>query len=101
MKDRPTGPDRGDPDVYFAQSLDHAAVLPLCQATVHHGGAGTTAAGLRASLPTMVCHGGADQAYWGAQDTRMNVGTSTGLKKLTTEKLVEGLRIILTLVSKH
>lgn len=96
MKDRPTGPDPADPGVYFAESLDHAAVLPLCQATVHHGGAGTTAAGLRASLPTMVCHGGADQAYWGAQVTRMKVGTSTSLKKLTTEKLVTGLHTILT-----
>lgn len=96
MKGRSDGPDPAHPDVYFARALDHAAVLPHCRAIVHHGGAGTTAAGLRAGLPTMVCSGGADQAYWGAQVTRLKVGTATRLKGLDEATLTAGLREILT-----
>jgi len=34
-------------------------------AVVHHGGAGTTAAGLRAGKPTVICPFIADQPFWG------------------------------------
>ena len=34
------------------RSVIHHAVLPFCRAVVHHGGAGTTAAGFRAGVPT-------------------------------------------------
>jgi UDP:flavonoid glycosyltransferase YjiC (YdhE family) len=95
MKGRATGPDPTNADVFFARSLDHAAVLPRCRGAVHHGGAGTTSAGLRAGLATMVCHGGADQAYWGKQLTTLGLGTSTRLKGLTTERLVAGLEVVL------
>jgi sterol 3beta-glucosyltransferase len=33
----------------------HDWLLPLCCGVVHHGGAGTTAAGLRFGLPTLIC----------------------------------------------
>jgi UDP:flavonoid glycosyltransferase YjiC (YdhE family) len=44
----------------------------------------------------MVCSGGADQAYWGAQVTRLKVGTATRLKGLNEATLTAGLREILT-----
>ena len=34
---------------------------------MHHGGAGTTAAGLAAGRPTLICPIGADQPFWGAR----------------------------------
>jgi sterol 3beta-glucosyltransferase len=43
----------------------HDWLLSHCCAVVHHGGAGTVAAGLRAGLPTMVCPFFADQFMWG------------------------------------
>jgi sterol 3beta-glucosyltransferase len=43
----------------------HDWLLPQCCGVVHHGGAGTVAAGLRAGLPTMVCPFFADQFMWG------------------------------------
>lgn len=95
MKGRGTGPDPSDAGVFFAESLDHPAVLPRCRAAVHHGGAGTTAAGLRAGLPTMICHGGADQAYWGRQVKTLGLGTFCRLKGLTAERLAAGLEVIL------
>jgi UDP:flavonoid glycosyltransferase YjiC (YdhE family) len=35
-------------------AVNHAAIFPACRAVVHHGGAGTTAAGLRAGVPALV-----------------------------------------------
>ena len=34
-------------------AVNYAAIFPACRAVVHHGGAGTTAAGLRAGVPTL------------------------------------------------
>lgn len=52
----------------------HDWLLPLCCAVVHHGGAGTTAAGLRYGLPTFVCPFFADQFMWGAMVHRAGAG---------------------------
>ena len=35
-------------------AMNYAATFPACRAVVHHGGAGTTAAGLRAGVPTLI-----------------------------------------------
>ena len=59
--------------------VNYAAILPLCRAAVHHGGAGTTAAGLRAGIPTLVLWDVADQPIWAAQVTRMKVGSAQAL----------------------
>ena len=44
----------------------HDWLLPQTCAVIHHGGAGTTAAGLRYGLPTLVCPFFGDQPFWGA-----------------------------------
>ena len=57
-------------------SLNSAAAFPSCRAVVHHGGAGTTAIGLRAGIPTLILwfsiH---DQPMWAAAVTRLRVGS--------------------------
>ena len=35
-------------------AMNYAAIFPACRAVVHHGGAGTTAVGLRAGVPTLI-----------------------------------------------
>jgi sterol 3beta-glucosyltransferase len=45
-------------------SVPHAWLFPRMRAVVHHGGAGTTAAGLRAGVPSVVVPFFADQAFW-------------------------------------
>lgn len=40
------------------------ALFPRVAAVVHHGGAGTVAAGLRAGRPTLICPFGVDQPFW-------------------------------------
>lgn len=76
-------------------AVNHAAVFPLCRAVVHHGGAGTTAAGLRAGKPTLVLWVGADQPVWAAQVKRMQVGTAERFSKTTPASLLAGLRTVL------
>jgi len=48
-------------NVLFAQSAPHEWLFPRCVATVHHGGAGTVAAALRAGVPTVITPCGLDQ----------------------------------------
>lgn len=88
--------NRSDSPVRTVSSVDHRAVLPLCRAAVHHGGAGTTAAGLRAGIPTMVCWFSADQPFWGAALERVGAGVSVRFRGLTPEVLERGLTTLLT-----
>jgi sterol 3beta-glucosyltransferase len=70
----------------------HDWLLPKCCAVVHHGGAGTVAAGLRFGLPTMVCPFFADQFMWGYFVERAGVGPKAiSVNKLTPELLAEAL----------
>ena len=76
-------------------AVNHAATFPACRAVVHHGGAGTTAAGLRAGVPTLILWMWGDQPYWGARVKRLKVGTARRLSSTTRESLVADLRRIL------
>jgi len=71
----------------------HDWLLPQCSAVVHHGGAGTTAAGLRHGLPTFICPFFADQFMWGEMVRRAGVGPAPcRVNKLSEEILAEKLR---------
>jgi UDP:flavonoid glycosyltransferase YjiC (YdhE family) len=76
-------------------AVNHAAILPACRAVVHHGGAGTTAAGLRAGVPTLILWMLGDQPLWAAQVKRLKVGTARRFSSVTQESLVADLRTIL------
>ncbi len=60
--------------VYFSQELPHSWLFPRVAAVVHHGGAGTTAAGLRAGVPTVIAPFAADQFLWADRLVRLGVG---------------------------
>jgi UDP:flavonoid glycosyltransferase YjiC (YdhE family) len=85
-----------DGQVRVVAELDHEAVLPLCRAAVHHGGAGTTASSLRAGLPTVVCSVFADQPFWGAQLVRLGVGRTLKFTDLSEPALLDALEPVLT-----
>ena len=88
------GVGRSDPDVFVVGALDHAAVLPRCRAAIHHGGAGTTGATLRAGLPTMVCAVTAEQPFWAARVTALGVGVGRRLASLTGDDCATGVAVL-------
>lgn len=76
-------------------AVNYAAVFPLCRAVVHHGGAGTTATGLRAGVPTLILSMDVNQTIWGNQVKKLKVGTTRRFSSATRESLVADLRTIL------
>ena len=76
-------------------TVNYGVVFPACRAVVHHSGAGTTAAGLRAGVPTLSLWSMGDQRIWAAQVKRLKVGTARRFSASTRESLVTELRQIL------
>ncbi|MFD6452567.1 glycosyltransferase, partial [Nocardia sp. NPDC060220] len=62
-------------------------ILRRCAVAVHHGGAGTTAAALRAGVPQVICSVQADQPYWGQALRRLGLAATIPATKLTAERL--------------
>ncbi|WP_068182933.1 glycosyltransferase [Mycobacterium sp. UM_CSW] len=81
--------------VKIVDAVNHAAVLPVCRAVVHHGGAGVTAAGLRAGIPALALWLWLDQPMWAAGLERLKAGAARQLSMTTQESLVADLRRIL------
>lgn len=63
-------------DVFCAESVPHDWLFPRMAAVVHHGGAGTTGAALRAGVPALVVPFGVDQPFWGGRVEALGVGPS-------------------------
>jgi UDP:flavonoid glycosyltransferase YjiC (YdhE family) len=82
-------------NVKVVDTVNFAAIFPTCRAVVHHGGTGTTAAGLRAGVPTLILSTWLDQILWGDQVRLLKVGTSRPFSSTTQESLVADLRTIL------
>ncbi|MGW4248106.1 glycosyltransferase [Nocardia sp. NPDC004722] len=83
-------PRIGD-ELAVVDQVDHGAVLPLCAVAVHHGGAGTTAAALRAGVPSVICSVQADQPYWGRQIEVLGLGATAPFAGLTANRLERSL----------
>ncbi|MEE6176571.1 glycosyltransferase [Mycobacterium sp. 050134] len=82
--------------VKIVRAVSHAAVFPACRAVVHHGGAGTTAAGMRAGVPTLILWVASDQPIWSAVVKRLEVGSGRRFSRVSQKTLVKDLRRILT-----
>ncbi len=67
-------PATSDEHVLAVRDVPHTWLFPRMAAVVHHGGAGTTAAGLRAGVPTVVCPFFGDQPYWGERVAALGAG---------------------------
>ena len=64
----------GSDDVLVIEGAPHEWLFPRVAAVVHHGGAGSTAAGLRAGRPTLVVPFLGDQPFWGARVHALGAG---------------------------
>jgi vancomycin aglycone glucosyltransferase len=82
--------------VKIVGAVNHAAIFPACRAVVHQGGAGTTAAGMRAGVPTLILwHPINDQQIWADAVTRLKVGSGRAFSASNLGSLVADLRSIL------
>ncbi|AFZ24134.1 glycosyl transferase, UDP-glucuronosyltransferase [Cylindrospermum stagnale PCC 7417] len=83
--------------VFMADSIPHSWLFPRVGAIVHHGGAGTTAAGLRAGVPSIIIPFGVDQFFWGERVAELGVGPEPiPRKKLTIKRLTEAVHKAIT-----
>jgi vancomycin aglycone glucosyltransferase len=81
--------------VRVVRAVNHAVVFPVCRALVHHGGAGTTAAGLRAGVPELVLWNGFDQPVWATSVALLQVGAERCFAESTLDSLIADLRVVL------
>jgi UDP:flavonoid glycosyltransferase YjiC (YdhE family) len=86
-------PDTSDDEVLAVRDVPHAWLFPRMSAVVHHGGAGTTAAGLRAGVPTLVCPFFGDQPYWGERVAALGASPAPlPFRAMTVPRLARKLR---------
>lgn len=91
------GDDNTPDNVYMLENTPHDWLFPRVKAVVHHGGAGTTAIGLKCGKPTMVVPFFGDQQFWGTMIGEAGAGAEpVPYKNLTAEKLAEGIKQCLT-----
>lgn len=74
--------------VFVLNSAPHTWLFPRMAAVVHHGGAGTTAEGLRSGVPSVVVPFVMDQYFWGNRLNALGIGPAPiPAKKLTVDRL--------------
>ena len=79
-------------ELLYLDAVPHDWLLPRCKLVIHHGGAGTTAAGLRAGIPNIVVPFMADQPFWGRRVHAVGAGPKPlHVKSLSVKKLVHAI----------
>ncbi|CQA11547.1 Possible glycosyl transferase [Mycobacteroides abscessus] len=77
--------------------MPHRWLFPHVAAVVHHCGAGTTAAGLRAGVPTVAVPGLGDQPFWARRLRDLGLSADTVPQRtLTVERLAAAIRTAVT-----
>ncbi|XP_042481249.1 sterol 3-beta-glucosyltransferase UGT80B1-like isoform X3 [Macadamia integrifolia] len=83
-------------NVFLLEDCPHDWLFPQCSAVVHHGGAGTTATGLRAGCPTTIVPFFGDQFFWGDRVHQIGVGPAQiPISELTIESLSNAITFML------
>jgi sterol 3beta-glucosyltransferase len=81
-------------DVFVADAIPHDRLFPRVGAIVHHGGAGTTGASLRAGEPSVVVPFGVDQPFWASRVFALGVGPRPiARKRLTPDGLASAISL--------
>ena len=79
--------------IYPISSIPHDWLFNRVSAVVHHGGAGTSAAGIKAGKPTVVVPFFGDQPFWGAMIAKAGAGPKPiPNKELTAENLAAAIQ---------
>ncbi|MFF8726688.1 glycosyltransferase [Streptomyces sp. NPDC015171] len=84
-------------DVLAVGDVPHALLFPRLAAVVHHAGAGTTAAALRAGVPAVAVPVTADQPFWATRLAALGAAPAPlPLRALTAERLAAALGLVTT-----
>ena len=79
-------------NLLYLESAPHDWLLPRCKMVIHHGGAGTTASGLRAGIPNIILPFLGDQPFWGERVYKIGAGPKPILVNgLSAEKLAQAI----------
>jgi UDP:flavonoid glycosyltransferase YjiC (YdhE family) len=90
-------PDELPREIFAVDWVPFDWLFPRVAAAVHHGGAGTTAASLRAGLPTITVPFFLDQFFWGRRVFELGVGPQPiPRKRLEADALAAALRLATT-----
>ncbi len=82
--------------VHVTDSVPHDWLFPRTAGVVHHGGAGTTAAGLRAGQPTLVCPVLGDQGFWARRVHELGCGPRPlPMRRLSVDSLANRLHCLI------
>ncbi|KAK6257722.1 hypothetical protein QUC31_001181 [Theobroma cacao] len=83
-------------NVFLLEDCPHDWLFPQCSAVVHHGGAGTTATGLKAGCPTTIVPFFGDQFFWGDRVHQRGLGPAPiPISQLSVENLSNAIRFML------
>ncbi|TDL23150.1 UDP-Glycosyltransferase/glycogen phosphorylase [Rickenella mellea] len=87
------------PECYTLDKVPHDWLFPQIDAALHHGGAGTTGASLRAGIPTLIKPWFGDQFFWASRVQKLGAGLkvsslrssdlSHALTKATTNRIMK------------
>lgn len=90
------GGEETKPDnVFMLDNTPHDWLFPKCRAVIHHGGAGTTAIGLKCGKPTFIVSFFGDQPFWGQMVKNAGAGDWTPFKDLDKDSFVEGIKTVI------
>jgi UDP:flavonoid glycosyltransferase YjiC (YdhE family) len=83
--------------IFMIDSVPHSWLFPRMSAVIHHGGASTTAAGLKAGIPSVIIPFFGDQPFWGQRVAELGVGAKPIPRKgLTAERLANAIHEVIT-----
>lgn len=83
-------------NVFMLDNVPHDFLFKRTKAVVHHGGAGTTAIGLKLAKPTVIVPFFGDQPFWGSMVAASGAGRCLPYKHLTAQELAEGIKYCLS-----
>ncbi|KAG7053285.1 sterol glucosyltransferase [Colletotrichum scovillei] len=84
-------------NVFYVGDCPHEWLFQQVAAVIHHGGAGTTACGLRYGKPTTIVPFFGDQPFWGAVVAEAGAGPDPiPYRSLTSQKLIQAIQLCLS-----
>ncbi len=89
--------DHTSKDVFVLDSIPHDWLFPKVATIIHHGGAGTTGAAIRAGKPQIICPFVGDQYFWGQRTADLDIAPSPIPQViLTAERLADAIKYAVT-----